>query len=257
MADHSLVLGVDIGGTHLKAAPVDVTVGELRGDRIEIETPQPGTIEQLVNAAGELVDRHAWGGAPVGFAFPGVVDRGVVLTATNLDEVWVGVDLPAVMREALGREASAINDADAAGFAEVAFGAARGVGGVVVVVTLGTGVGTGLFVDGTLVPNAELGNLHMDGHALQEVVSGHVRDERGMSWEEWAGNVSKYLRALENLVWPSRIVLGGGISECFEDYAEHLETRTEVVPAELGNRAGIVGAALSYGLRLARSERRS
>jgi polyphosphate glucokinase len=242
---NTIVLGVDIGGSHIACAPVDIVDGELVSHHEQIRTPTPGTPDQLVDAIGQLADRFCWTG-PIGVTFPGVVEHGIVRTAAHLDASWVGVDLDAAVRVHLGQPVTAINDADAAGLAEIRFGAAYGHPGVVVVVTLGTGVGTGVFVDGTLVPNTELGHLPFrDGREADVVVAARARPDDDESWESWGTDVGTYLQALEQLLWPSLIVIGGGVSERFDDFAGFLGTRTPVVAARHTNEAGIIGAALA------------
>jgi polyphosphate glucokinase len=241
----SAVLGVDIGGSHVKAAPVDTFDGELIEPRERVVTPSPGTPEQLVGSIGELVDRFRWSG-PMGVAFPGVVEHGVVRTTAHLDPSWVGVDLPAMLDAEFGGPVTALNDADAAGLAEVRFGAAFGHLGVVVVVTLGTGVGTGLFNDGTLVANAELGHIPLHGDDMDDIVSARARAADDESWDEWGRDLDRYLGLLERLLWPSLFVIGGGVSKKFDRFEHLLRTRTGVVPARLANEAGIVGSALYH-----------
>lgn len=239
----AMVLGVDVGGSHISAAPVDTVDGELVETPLRLPAPSPPTPGAVVGTIADLADHFQWAG-PIGVGFPGVVDRGVVRTAAHLDPSWVGVDLPAAVSHRLGGLVSAVNDADAAGLAEVRFGAAFGHPGVVVVVTLGTGVGTGVFHDGALVPNTELGHLPVHGHDMEELVAARARTEGHESWERWARDLSGYLGLLERLLWPSLIVIGGGVSADFDRFAPYLRTRTTVVPAMMANDAGIVGAAL-------------
>lgn len=245
---NTTVLGIDIGGTHLKAAPVDTSDGQLVTERSSIATPTPGTPDQLLHTVGELADSFAWSGA-MGVTFPGVVERGIIRTAAHLDQSWIGVDLPALVTAEYGVPCTAINDADAAGLAEVKFGAAFGHAGVVVVVTLGTGVGTGVFVDGVLVPNTELGHLELNGHDMEQVAAARTRTDTSESWKHWGHDVDRYLRQLENLLWPSLFVIGGGVSSDLDQFERYLHTRTPVVAAKAGNDAGIIGAALAHRCR--------
>jgi polyphosphate glucokinase len=244
----NVILGVDIGGSHIKAAPVDTSDGELVVQRERVTTPVPGTPEQVVEVIGTLADRFAWGGS-IGVTFPGVVDRGVICTAAHLDPSWVGVDLAHLVSTRFGEPTTAINDADAAGLAEVAFGAAFGHDGVVVVVTLGTGVGTGVFIDGVLVPNTELGHLSVHGRDMEERVAARTRTDSAESWKRWGHDVCSYLEILENLLWPRLFVIGGGVSTEFGRFERYLHTRTPVVAAKTGNDAGLIGAALAHARR--------
>lgn len=241
----SQVLGIDIGGSGMKAAPVDTTTGELVGERHRIPTPDPATPEAMIDVGRQLVDHFSWKKS-VGCAFPGVIQQGRVLTAANLDKAWVGVDGAAAFTKALDLDVAMVNDADAAGLAEVRFGAAKDVPGVVLMVTLGTGIGTGMFVDGKLVPNTELGHLKMDGKTeAEDVASARAREDAGLSWADWSGHLDAYLCELERLLWPTLFVLGGGVSKKFDKFADRLTVRTPIVAAEMRNQAGIVGAALA------------
>jgi polyphosphate glucokinase len=242
---NQMVLGIDIGGSHTKAAPVDTDDGELVTGRSSLITPSPGTPDQVLRTIGELADRFAWCG-PVGVTFPGVVEHGVIRTAAHLDQSWVGVDLSTLVTTEYGVPCTALNDADAAGLAEVRFGSGFGHPGVVVVVTLGTGVGTGVFVDGVLVPNTELGHLELNGQDMEELAASRTRTDSAESWKRWGSDVGAYLRQLENLLWPSLIVIGGGVSTEFDRFDGYLDTRTPVVAAKTGNDAGIIGAALAH-----------
>ncbi len=246
-----VVLGVDIGGSHIKAAPVDTTDGELVTPRERVPTPRPGTPDQVIAAIGELSDRFSWSGSS-GVTFPGVVEHGVVRTAAHLDQSWIGVDLAHLVAHAFGQPTTAINDADAAGLAEMTFGAGFGHDGVVVTITLGTGVGTGVFVDGILVPNTELGHLTVHGRDMETRVAARARTDDRESWKKWGHDVNAYLQVLEGLLWPSLFVIGGGVSADFSQFAKYLHTRTPVLAARTGNDAGIIGAALTQA-RVART----
>jgi polyphosphate glucokinase len=237
------VLGVDIGGSGIKAAPVDVRTGKLLAERQRIDTPQPATPEAVAEVVGQVVSAFSWTG-PVGAAFPAVIQHGVVKTASNVDPSWVGTDIDAVLSARLGRTVATLNDADAAGLAEVRFGAGRGHDGVVLLITLGTGIGSALFVDGLLVPNTELGHIEVGGQDAETRAAAAVRTRKDLSWEKWGARVGTYLQRLEALLWPDLIIIGGGVSRRFDRFGPVLDTRTPVVPAVLGNEAGIVGAAL-------------
>jgi polyphosphate glucokinase len=240
-------MGVDIGGTGIKGAPVDVTTGKLLAERVRILTPQPSTPEAVADVVAEVVANFDVGGGrdPVGCTFPAVVKRGVTLTAANVDMGWIGCDADALFTARLGREVHLLNDADAAGIAEVRFGAGRGRDGVILVVTLGTGIGTALFVDGHLVPNTELGHIQLDGRDAEELASERARIEDDLSWKRYAKRLDAFLAAMEAFINPDLIILGGGGSKKADKFLPLLERTCEVVPAELRNAAGIVGAAMA------------
>jgi polyphosphate glucokinase len=240
----SVIIGVDIGGTSIKVAPVDTASGALVSEPHHALTPCPATPSAVVATIADLVT--ALGASEViGVGFPGVVRRGVVGTAANLDPSWVGLDAAATMSSAIGgRPVTVVNDADAAGLAEVGIGSAVGQRGVVVVVTLGTGIGTAVFHDGVLLPNTELGHLLLDGVDAETLASGRARNEQGVTWELWTGDLSRFLGHIETLLWPDLFVIGGGISAKFSIFGAHLDLATPVVAAQLRNEAGIVGAAL-------------
>jgi polyphosphate glucokinase len=238
-----LGLGVDIGGSGMKAAVVDLATGDLRSDRIRIDTPHPATPEAMTAVLCELIARHEWAG-PVGCAFPAVVRRGVVRSAANIDESWIDVDARSMFASATGRVVTMVNDADAAGVAEMRLGAGRDRDGVVLVLTFGTGIGSGLFVDGVLVPNTELGHLELDGYDAETRASAKARDDEGLDWKRWARRVEHYLRHLERLFAPELFIVGGGASKSSSKWLPRIDVDTEVVPAVMRNNAGIVGAAL-------------
>lgn len=227
----------------MKAGPVDLEAGELTAERFKINTPQPATPEAMAGVVAELVGRFDWSG-PIGVAFPGVIRGGVTLTAANVDKAWIGTDADELFTKATGSEVHVVNDADAAGLAEVRFGAGRDRAGVVLLLTLGTGIGSALFVDGTLVPNTELGHLEIDGHDAESQAAASARDRDGLSWTDWARRVERYLRTVVMLFSPSLIIVGGGASRKADKWLPHIHVDAEVVPAALTNEAGIVGAAL-------------
>ncbi len=241
---HHRVLGIDIGGSGIKAAPVDLRTGEFVEDRRRIPTPEMGRPDAIVDIAGELCEHFRWKGT-VGCAFPGVIRRGHTLTAANLSPEWVAMSAAKAFSDRLGCPVTMINDADAAGLAEVKLGAAKGVDGVVVMITLGTGIGTAIFVDGRLVPNTELGHLKLNGVEAEDLASSRAKSDDDIGWREWSVRIDTYLREMESLFWPDLFIIGGGISKHFEKFGPRLEVDTPVVPAELQNRAGIVGAALA------------
>jgi polyphosphate glucokinase len=236
--------GIDIGGSGIKGAPVDLRTGEFTADRLRIPTPQPSTPEAVAVTVAELLGSFDLPmGTPIGLTFPAVIQHGVARTAANVDDSWIGTDVPAAIREATDRVVLAVNDADAAGYAEVLYGAAAGVPGTVLVVTLGTGIGSCLVVDGTLVPNTELGHLEVDGADAETRASDAARERDGLSFPEWAERLQRYFRVVEDLLWPDLIVVGGGVSKKHEQFLPLLDLRTPIVPAGLRNAAGIVGAA--------------
>jgi polyphosphate glucokinase len=235
--------GVDIGGSGIKGAPVDLEAGTLAADRFRLPTPQPSTPDAVAKIVREVLDHFGWDG-PFGCTFPAVVQHGKVRTAANVDSSWIGADAHELLRAATGREALVVNDADAAGLAEARFGAARGQRGVVLVTTLGTGIGSALVFDGRLVPNTELGHVELDGYDAESRAAESARDREDLSWEDWAARLTRYYRHLEGLFWPDLIVAGGGVSKKADKWLHLVETRTELVPATLLNTAGIVGAAV-------------
>ena len=238
------VLGIDIGGTGMKAAPVDLTTGRLLGDRVKLPTPHPGKPEAMGQVARQLVTGFGWAG-PVGVTFPGVVTSGVIRTAANLDPEWIGVDARQHFGSAIGLPVTVLNDADAAGIAEMRFGAGRDQRGTVLLITLGTGIGTALFHDGALIPNAEFGHIELHGHDAEHLASERAREENDLSWGKWSSRVDEYLDKMEQLLSPDLIVIGGGISKRSNKFIPKLTLRATVVPAALLNDAGIVGAALA------------
>lgn len=227
----------------MKAAPVDLSTGELTSDRHKILTPRPAAPEALAEVVVELVGTAGWRD-PFGVTFPGVVRHGVVHSAANVDESWVGTDADALFTNATGFDCHVLNDADAAGLAEVRFGAAKGRAGVVLVLTFGTGIGSGLFVDGRLVPNTELGHLELDGHDAESRAAASAREREELSWKDWAERVDDYLHMVVKLFSPDLIIIGGGASRKAGKWLPHLTIDTEIVPAGLQNQAGIVGAAV-------------
>lgn len=237
------VLGIDIGGSALKGAPVDTKTGRLLAPRHRIDTPTRLSPVELGASIAALAAHFDWKG-PIGVGFPGVVQGNYIRTSANLHPGFINLDAATEFERAAGAEVSLVNDADAAGLAEVAFGAGRDVKGAVLLLTFGTGVGAALFVDGILYPNAEFGHLKRDGESWEKFVSGAAKERRGLNYPEWAADVSAYLGELENLLWPELIIAGGGISADHAKWFQHLKIRTKIVPAEFLNEAGIVGAAL-------------
>ncbi len=239
-----LPCGVDFGGTGIKAAPVDLGTGCFAAERSRVPTPQPSTPDAVARVLVELLDHFPDADGPVGVTVPGVVRHGVVHSAANIDHAWLGTDADALFTRTTGRDVHVLNDADAAGLAEVRYGAARGRRGTVLVTTLGTGIGSALVHDGVLVPNFELGHLEIDGHHAEKRAANSAREEEELSWAEWAGRLQTYYRTLERLFSPDLFVVGGGVSKKSEQFLGLLDLETEIVAASLLNRAGIIGAAL-------------
>jgi polyphosphate glucokinase len=236
--------GIDFGGTGIKGAPVDLALGDFAHDRVRIDTPRPATPQAVAGVFQQIVDSFPGSSTPVGVTVPGIVRRGVVLSAANIDKSWMGEDADAIFTEALSREVHVVNDADAAGLAEVEYGAAKGRRGLVMVITLGTGIGSAMIFDGQLVPNSEMGHLELDGVVAETRAATSAREREGLSWEEWSGRLTTYFRHLERLFTPDLFVVGGGVSKSWDKFGHLIEIETEIVPATLQNRAGIVGAAL-------------
>lgn len=238
-------IGIDIGGTGIKGAPVNLRTGQLAAERHYIPTPQPATPEAIAEAVRQMRDYFAEvpDGAPIGVAIPAVVRGGIVRTAANIDLSWIGTNGDELFREVLGTPVALLNDADAAGLAEMRLGAGRGQNGVVLVVTLGTGIGSGLFSGGNLVPNTELGHLTIDGFDCCPWASAAARVRENLSWAQWVSRLQEYLAYAESLLWPDLIIIGGGISQDADRFLPLLQVEAPVVRAELGNDSGLVGAA--------------
>ena len=242
------VLGIDIGGTGIKAAPVDTAKGTLVTERVKVETPHPAQPDAVAAVVAQHVKNFGWTG-PVGLTFPGVVVNGVTMTAANLDPSWIGLDTRALFSKAADVPTSLINDADAAGLAEMKFGAGAGHQGTVLMLTFGTGIGSALFRDGILVPNTEFGHIEIRGRDAEKRASERAKELHDLSWGKWAGRVEEYLHHVEGLTAPDLIIIGGGISRKADKFLPLLTSlRATVVPAAMQNNAGIVGAALSAGL---------
>lgn len=241
----AFAIGVDIGGSGIKAAIVDVRTGELVSERLRVATPQPAVPEAVVEATAQLVDELGGPPRPVGIGIPGAVPGGIVSTAFNIDHSWIGVDGRRLFAERLGRPCAILNDADAAGIAEMRYGAGAGQHGVVLLLTLGTGIGSALFVDGTLVPNTEFGHIEIRGKDGERRASAGARERKGLSYAEWAPSLNEYLNRIDALVWPDLIIVGGGISRKADRFLPHIDIRPPIVPATLRNQAGIVGAAFT------------
>ena len=236
--------GVDIGGSGIKGAMVDLGRGDLATERVKYLTPHPSTPEAVADVVARLVREAAWTGE-LGATFPAIIKRGVAQSAANVDKSWIGTDVDKVFTDITGCDVTVLNDADAAGLAEARYGAAQGVKGVVILLTFGTGIGSALLMDGVLVPNTELGHLELDGSDAEKKASSAVRDNEGLSYKQWAKRVQRYMAHVERLFTPDLFVVGGGISKNAEKWVPLLDLRAPVRPAQLLNNAGIVGAAMA------------
>lgn len=238
------ILGIDIGGTGIKAAIVDTDQGTLRTERLRVLTPHPSTPSAVSKAVARVVQQFDWKG-PIGCTFPAIVSSGVIRSAANVDKGWIGLNGQDLLSKATGRPVVLLNDADAAGIAELRFGAGRGQPGLVILLTLGTGIGSALLYDGRLVPNAELGHLEIRGRDAEKRCSEVVRQKKKMSWKRWARRLNEYLNRLEFLFSPDLFIIGGGASHNQDKFLPRLKTRAPVVVAHFLNEAGIIGAALA------------
>ena len=240
----AIAFGIDIGGSGIKGAPVDLETGTFSGDRLRIPTPEPSTPEAIAKVCATIIESFDLAPEiPVGLTFPAPIRHGVVPFIANLHESWKGVNVPELMTAAIGRNVIAVNDADAAGYAEATYGAAREKAGTVIVTTLGTGIGSAIIVDGKLVPNVELGHLEIDGHDAERRASDGARERKDMSWKKWAKRLTIYYSTVEMLFSPDLFVVGGGVSKHHQEFLPLIKVKTPMVPAALRNAAGIVGAA--------------
>jgi polyphosphate glucokinase len=251
------VLGIDFGGSGIKGAPVDTATGRLLAPRFRLDTPEPATPRAVARAVARIVRHFAWRG-PIGCGVPAVVRDGIVQTAANVQRAWIGTNAQALFSQATRQRVAVLNDADAAGYAEMTFGAGRGRAGLIVLVTLGTGIGTALFINGHLVPNTELGHLELDGDEAEARASAKARKREELSWKKWARRVDAYLQMLQRYFWPDLIIVGGGVSRQAEKFLPRLKVAqtVEIVAAQLQNDAGIVGAALAYEHAVQRADGR-
>jgi len=244
-----IAIGVDVGGSGVKCGAVDIATGQLVGARRRVATPQPSTPAAVVGVIARLVERigreAGAPSAPVGVGVPSVVIEGVTKTAANIDPTWIGFDAGRALGASIGRPVVVLNDADAAGIAEMRFGAGVGKAGTVFVLTLGTGLGSALFINGVLVPNTELGHMEIRGRDAERRSAAVARIRRGLSWKAWSGDLDEHLHAIDRLFWPTLIILGGGVSKNADRFLPYLTVRPPVVPAQLRNDAGIVGAAMA------------
>lgn len=236
--------GVDIGGSGIKGAIVDLDKGDLATERVKYLTPNPSTPEAVAEVVARLVKEAGWSG-DLGATFPAVIKNGVAKSAANVDKSWIGTDVDKVFTDITHCDVTVLNDADAAGIAEARFGAAKGVKGVVILLTFGTGIGSALLLDGQLVPNTELGHIEIDGADAEKKASSAAKDNEGLSFKQWAKRVQKYLTHIEKLFTPDLFVVGGGVSKNSDKWVPLLDLNTPIKPAELLNNAGIVGAAMA------------
>ena len=239
-------LGIDVGGSGIKGAPVDLELGEFAQKRRRIDTPAVSTPEAVCDVIAQVVDHfdEVRSDSPIGVTIPGVVQHGVVKTAANIDKSWIGCEIEKLLEDRLQHDVVVVNDADAAGVGELEFGAAKGHQGLVILTTLGTGIGTAIFNRGVLVPNSELGHLEIDGVDAETIAASSAKTREDLSYEEWAERLQVYYRRLEDLLWPDLIVVGGGVSKDSDEFLPLLDLRTPIIPATLKNKAGIIGAAV-------------
>ena len=238
------ILGIDVGGSGIKGAPVNIATGELTAERLRIKTPKGAEPQPVAEAVAEIAKSFKWNG-PIGIGFPAPIKAGVTMMAANVSEKWVGTNADDLFTKITGCDCTMINDADAAGLAEMEFGAGKGQPGTVIMITLGTGIGTAIFHRGNLLPNTEFGHLEMKGRDAEHRASDAVRQLEDLSWKKYAKRLNRYLAEMEKLFWPDLFIVGGGISKKSEKYIPLLTIDTPVVPAQFLNEAGIVGAALA------------
>ncbi len=238
------ILGIDIGGSGIKGAIVDIEEGEFATKRHRIETPQPSTPEAVAGVIKEIVQHFEYDG-PIGCTFPGVVHHGVINTAANVDKSWIGVNAEELFQQTTGMPVHLLNDGDAAGVAEMRHGAGRDHDGVVILLTFGTGIGSAIFTNGHLLPNTEFGHMEVRGKDAEHRAAARIREEEGLSWKHWGKRVTEFLQRMEFLFSPDLFIIGGGVSKKFNKYVDYLEIKTATVPAQLRNAAGIIGAAMA------------
>ena len=238
------ILGIDVGGSGIKGVPVDIAIGKLAAERLRIKTPKEAEPQPVAEVVAEIAKSFKWKG-PIGIGFPAPIKAGVAMMAANISDKWVGTNADDLFTKITGCDCTVINDADAAGLAEMEFGAGHGQPGTVIMITLGTGIGTAIFHRGRLLPNTEFGHLQMNGRDAEHRASDAVRQREDLSWKKYAKRLNKYLAEMEKLFWPNLFIVGGGISKKSEKYIPLLEIETPVVPAQFLNEAGIVGAALA------------
>jgi len=240
------VLGIDIGGSGIKGSPVNIEKGVFLEERLRLETPQPATPEHVVETVKKLVDHFSWKG-PIGCGFPAAIKDDIVLTAANIDKSWIGQNAGKLIKEATGCPTHVVNDVDAAGLAEITFGAGRDHNGTVIMASLGTGIGTAFFTDGKLLPNTEFGHIILkNGEEAEVFASNATRERDDMSWEDWTERLNHFFSYMDELFWPDMYIIGGGVVKYHEEFINMLKSSAEIVPAELLNHAGVIGSALSF-----------
>jgi polyphosphate glucokinase len=238
------VLGIDIGGSGIKGAVVDAETGEMITNRFRVETPEGARPADVADVVGQVARHFEWNG-PIGCTFPAVIRNGVAHSAANVDDSWIGTDAKALFEETTGCPVTVINDGDAAGIAEVVFGAGRDQHGIIIMLTLGTGIGTALFVDGHLLPNSELGHIEMNGGDAERQAAESARQRDDLSWKKWGKRLNQYFQTLEFLLSPDLFIVGGGVSKKSEKFFKHIQTRAPLAVAEMRNEAGIIGGAMA------------
>lgn len=243
MGKDKYVLGIDVGGSGIKGAPVDIKRGQLLGERLRLDTPQPATPKAVAKVFAELVKMHDWTG-PIGCGFPAIVRRGVAHSAANIDKKWIGKDVQKLFSKACGCPVRVINDADAAGMAAVRFGAGQKVEGTVLMLTIGTGIGSALFIDGKLVPNTEFGHLYFKGMIAEHYAANSVRKNENLTWDEWGMRFNDFLLHIDRILSPDLVILSGGASKRFDEYRHLITSETKIIPSAMLNDAGTVGAAV-------------
>lgn len=239
-----ITLGIDIGGSGIKGAPVNVATGELLTERLRIETPEPSTPENCARVVRIIVQQFNYSG-PVGVTFPAVVKHGVTLTAANVDKSWVNCDAQSLLQQVTGCPVVMLNDADAAGIAEIEFGAGQDVAGTVAMFTFGTGIGSAFFNNGVLLPNTEFGHLLIRNKDAERRASAKVKQDKGLTWKQWCARVNEFLAQIDKLFSPDLIIVGGGVSKKFDKFGKYLKSQAPIVPAKFFNDAGIIGAAMA------------
>lgn len=246
----NIVLGIDVGATGIKGNLVDIDKGELVGERFKLATPEKSTPENVIKVIKEIIAHFEWQGKDLGIGFPSIISKGKTLSAANIDQDWLNFDAEAFFRNELQATLTLINDADAAGIAELHFGAAKGVMGTVILLTLGTGIGSAIFLNGNLVPNTELGHLKYKKSIAEHYAANSARERKDLKYSQWGEELQKVLLYIEHLFSPDMFILGGGISKKFDKFGEYLsDVRAEIVPAQMRNGAGIIGAAMALGMR--------
>ena len=246
----SKVLGIDVGGTGIKGAIVDTSTGEMITERIKYKTPQPATPEDMIDVMKKLVLDHEWFGGKIGVGFPSIIKKGISLSASNIDDSWLNFPVENRLNDALGAEVTVINDADAAGLAEQHFGKGKNIDGVLLFLTLGTGIGSALFKNGTLIPNTELGHLKWRDSIAEKYAGNKAREIDDLSWKDWGKEVNRVLNHIHFVISPDHILLGGGVSKKWENYKKYIKLNIPVEPASLLNNAGIIGAACAVVTKL-------